>query len=154
MKPGITLVAGKLTLGMLRRIARGGISVALDPGTRSAIDASRAAVQEAVDHGAITLARKVPYTERDIIAHSPVTEKHLEGAMTVEALCEAIMLVSDNAAANVLLSAIGGPAKVTAFARVHGDSVTRLDRTEPDLNSDLPGDPRDTTTPAASVKSA
>ena len=45
MKPGITLAAGKLTLGMLRRIARGGISVALAPGTQSAIDASRAAVQ-------------------------------------------------------------------------------------------------------------
>jgi beta-lactamase class A len=30
-----------------------------------------------------------------------------------------------------------------------GDQITRLDRKEPDLNSAIPGDERDTTTPAA-----
>jgi beta-lactamase class A len=38
---------------------------------------------------------------------------------------------------------------LTAYARSLGDTVTRLDRTEPDLNEALPGDPRDTTSPAA-----
>ncbi|HEX3631949.1 MAG TPA: histidine ammonia-lyase [Casimicrobiaceae bacterium] len=52
MKAGLTIAAGGLTLGMLRRIARGGTRVALDTSTRPAIDASRAAVQQAVDHGA------------------------------------------------------------------------------------------------------
>src|SRR6476661_1310108 len=52
MKAALTVAAGKLTLGTLRRIARGEARVALDPATRSAIDASRAAVQQAVDHGA------------------------------------------------------------------------------------------------------
>src|SRR6202158_3718573 len=52
MKAGLTIAAGRLTLGMLRRIARGGISVALHTGTRPAILASRLAVQQAVDHGA------------------------------------------------------------------------------------------------------
>jgi beta-lactamase class A len=33
-----------------------------------------------------------------------------------------------------------------------GDEVTRFDRTEPDLNSNQPGDERDTTTPRAMVE--
>ena len=37
----------------------------------------------------------------------------------------------------------------TAFARTLGDQVTRLDRIETELNEATPGDPRDTTTPAA-----
>ena len=52
MKAALNIAAGKLTLGMLRRIARGDARVVLDPATRPAIDASRAAVQQAVDHGA------------------------------------------------------------------------------------------------------
>jgi histidine ammonia-lyase len=52
MKAGLTIAAGGLALGMLRRIARGGIAVTLDTATRSAIRASRSAVQQAVDHGA------------------------------------------------------------------------------------------------------
>jgi histidine ammonia-lyase len=52
MKAGLTIAAGKLTLGMLRRIVRGDAHVALDTATRSAIRASRLAVQQAVDHGA------------------------------------------------------------------------------------------------------
>jgi len=42
------------------------------------------------------------------------------------------------------------PAGLTNFARALGDRVTRLDRIEPELNSAIPGDERDTTTPAAS----
>ena len=38
---------------------------------------------------------------------------------------------------------------MTAYARSLGDTVTRLDRIEPDLNEAIPGDPRDTTSPAA-----
>ena len=52
MKNGITIVAGKLSLAALRRIASGGTPVALDAATRSIIEASRQAVQKAVDHGA------------------------------------------------------------------------------------------------------
>jgi len=52
MKAGLTIAAGGLALGMLRRIARGGTSAALETSTRSAIHASRSAVQQAVDHGA------------------------------------------------------------------------------------------------------
>jgi beta-lactamase class A len=64
-------------------------------------------------------------------------------------LCAAAAEVSDNTAANLLLSLIGGPAQLTAFFRSIGDNVSRLDRMELDLNSNLPDDPRDTTTPDA-----
>jgi beta-lactamase class A len=47
------------------------------------------------------------------------------------------------------LDAIGGPAGLTNFVRTLGDRVTRLDRIEPELNSAVPGDERDITTPAA-----
>lgn len=57
--------------------------------------------------------------------------------------------VSDNDAANRLLDRLGGPPAVTAFARRLGDDATRLDRREPDLNTAVRGDPRDTTTPRA-----
>ena len=69
----------------------------------------------------------------------------------VRPLCEAAIEYSDNAATNVLLDAIGGPSRVTAYARSIGDRFTRLDRNEPSLNSAIPGDPRDTTTPLAMV---
>jgi beta-lactamase class A len=56
---------------------------------------------------------------------------------------------SDNDAANRLLDRLGRPDAVTDFARSIGDDVTRLDRREPDLNTAVPGDPRDTTSPRA-----
>jgi beta-lactamase class A len=48
-----------------------------------------------------------------------------------------------------LLKTIGGPQAITAFARSIGDDRTRLDRWETELNSAIPGDPRDTSTPEA-----
>ena len=60
--------------------------------------------------------------------------------------------MSDNTAGNLLLESFGGPAALTAFARRLGDGVSRLDRTEVALNEATPGDPRDTTTPAAMLR--
>jgi beta-lactamase class A len=60
------------------------------------------------------------------------------------------------AAANTSATALkrlGGPAAVTAFARGIGDDSFRLDRWETELNTALPGDPRDTTTPDAMARS-
>jgi beta-lactamase class A len=62
------------------------------------------------------------------------------------------MTVSDNTAGNLILASLGGPQALTDYVRSLGDAVTRLDRIEPDLNEALPDDPRDTTTPAAMVK--
>jgi beta-lactamase class A len=71
--------------------------------------------------------------------------------MTLDEICAAAITMSDNTAGNLLLAAIGGPSGLTAYARSLGDEVTRLDRTEPELNEALPDDPRDTTAPAAMV---
>jgi len=109
-----------------------------------------AAVLKRVDEKKEKLERFVPYNAKDILEYAPVTKEHLnEGGMPLGALCEAAIEQSDNTAGNLLLNAIGGPAGLTNFVRALGDRVTRLDRIEPELNSAIPGDERDTTTPAA-----
>lgn len=108
------------------------------------------AVLARVDAGRERLERRIAYSRADLLSHAPVAEAHVaEGALTVETLCQAAVEESDNTAANLLLRSLGGPAGLTAWLRAIGDPVTRLDRYELALNSALPGDPRDTTTPAA-----
>lgn len=99
------------------------------------------------------LAQHVRYQRGDLLSHSPVTSQHLAEGMSVAALCEATVQTSDNAAANLLLQRVGGPAGLTAFMRSIGDTQFRLDRWELELNSSIPGDPRDTTTPRAMAES-
>src|SRR4051794_32257602 len=72
--------------------------------------------------------------------------------MTIGEVCEAAVALSDNTAANLLLASSGGPAALTAYVRSLGDTISRLDRIEPDLNEVTPGDPRDTTTPVAMLE--
>jgi beta-lactamase class A len=109
-----------------------------------------AAVLAKVDMGRLALQDRVSYGEADLLGHAPDTRAHVEqGWMSLGDLCAAAIRSSDNTAGNLVLRTIGGPQAVTAFARSLGDRVTRLDRTEPSLNSAIPGDPRDTTTPAA-----
>jgi len=109
-----------------------------------------AAILARVDHHDEKLDRIVPYTKDDLLEWAPITKAHVaEGGMTVSALCSAAIQYSDNTAANLLLATIGGPPALTQYARSLGDSLTRLDRNEPSLNSAIPGDPRDTTTPDA-----
>ena len=111
-----------------------------------------AAVLHRVDEKKEQLTRFIPYTKADLLEHAPVTREHVnEGGMTLAALCAAAIEYSDNTAANLLLQTIGGPEGLTRYARSLGDEQTRLDRREPDLNSAVPGDERDTTTPAAMV---
>ena len=69
--------------------------------------------------------------------------------MSVADMCAAIVELSDNTCANLLLARVGGPSALTAFWRSTGDAVTRLDHNEPELNRSPPGDPNDTTTPVA-----
>src|SRR5437868_8445008 len=109
-----------------------------------------AAVLKRVDDGQEKLDRFVIYGAKDILEHAPVTKEHLkDGGMTLGALCAAAIEQSDNTAGNLLLDTIGGPGGLTNFVRSLGDRLTRLDRIEPELNSAIPGDERDTTTPAA-----
>jgi beta-lactamase class A len=107
-----------------------------------------AAVLARVDQQKEQLDRRVRFTQSDLVAYSPATEKHTgEPGMSIRELCAAAITLSDNTAANLLLASLGGPPAITSFARSLGDQFTRLDRSEPDLNEALPGDPRDTTTP-------
>jgi len=107
-----------------------------------------------VEGGQEDLKRPISFSATDLLEYAPGTRAHVhEGGMAVGELCAAAIELSDNTAANLLLAQVGGPVGFTAFARSLGDQVTRLDRTEPDLNSALPGDPRDTTSPAAMLES-
>jgi len=111
-----------------------------------------AAVLGRVDRSALALEQPVSFGERDLLSYAPITRAHVaEGRMTIEALAHAVVVVSDNTAANLLLSQIGGPQGLTRFFHELGDNVTRLDRNEPTLNTNLPGDPRDTTSPRATT---
>lgn len=98
----------------------------------------------------------VRFDQSDILSYAPVTRARIGadglGAMTIAELCEATVVTSDNAAANLLLEGAMGPEGFTRFLREGGDAVTRLDRTEPALNENLPGDERDTTTPEAMAR--
>ncbi|OKO77280.1 beta-lactamase [Bradyrhizobium sp. NAS80.1] len=101
-----------------------------------------------------SLERRVRIEQADIVENSPVTLEHVGGeGMSLLEVCDAAITRSDNTAGNLLLKNIGGTAGLTSFARSIGDKVTRLDRTEPELNEATPGDPRDTTTPNAMTAS-
>jgi len=108
-----------------------------------------AAVLARVDIGKEQLDRRIRYEAKHLVTYSPVTEKNVETGMTLAEICEAAITLSDNTAGNLQLAAIGGPEGFTAYLRTLGDTVTRLDRIETALNEATPGDPRDTTTPAA-----
>ncbi|MFK4387084.1 class A beta-lactamase [Bradyrhizobium sp. USDA 223] len=103
-----------------------------------------------VDRGEEQLAAMIRYGQADLLEYAPVARENLAaGKMSVGEMCKAIVELSDNTCANLLLARIGGPAVLTAFWRSLGDTTSRLDHNEPELNRSQPGDPRDTTTPAA-----
>jgi beta-lactamase class A len=109
-----------------------------------------ATVLARVDRGELSLDEPVRYGEKDLLEYAPTTRDNVAaGFMTVAALANAAITKSDNAAANLLLTKVDGPAGVTRFVRQAGDLVTRLDRNEPTLNENVRGDARDTTSPRA-----
>ncbi|MGY4709905.1 class A beta-lactamase [Mycolicibacterium sp. CBM1] len=99
--------------------------------------------------GQVRISDPVTVDPADLVANSPRTEPNAGATMPMSDLCAAALQVSDNTAANLLLRIIGGPPAITAFARSIGDDRSRLDRWETALNSALPADPRDTSTPRA-----
>ena len=108
-----------------------------------------ALVLQAADRGEINLNKRIHYTNEDLLSYAPVTRKNLVNGMTLEELAKAAAITSDNTAANVLMREFGGPQAVTQFWRNMGDTVSRLDKTEPYLNLVAPGEEHDTTTPKA-----
>ncbi|WP_152360354.1 class A beta-lactamase [Microlunatus speluncae] len=91
----------------------------------------------------------VRYGEDELMKSSMITKKHVKTGMTIRQLCDAAVRFSDGTAGNLLLRDLGGPRKLTEFARSLGDEVTRMDRIEPDIVSAEPGDLRDTSSPRA-----
>ncbi|OLZ74856.1 class A beta-lactamase [Streptomyces sp. IMTB 2501] len=140
-------------LGVYGRNVRTGRTVSHRAGERFAMCSTFKAFAAAAvlrDHGdRAPLDAVIHYPPHDILPHSPRTEEHVDTGMTVADLCAAAIQYSDNAAGNLLLRQIGGPAGLTRFFRSLGDGTSRLDRWEPELNTALPGDRRDTTTPEA-----
>lgn len=112
-----------------------------------------AILKESMTHPGL-MSQMLTYQKSDLAGEwNPVTEKHLAGGMSIAELCSAAVSQSDNTAANLLMKELGGPKAVRAFARSIGDNEFRLDRWEPYLNTAIPGDLRDTTTPEAMAKS-
>jgi beta-lactamase class A len=172
--PAKDSLSGAMTAQALRRLE--GIRATLGPGGRlgvAAVDTGSgrqirfdadsrysmastfklplaAAVLALADRGEISLEEKLPFPPDKPLDNSPAVERYRdEGSLSIVRLCSAIIELSDNSAANMLLDRIGGPAALTRFVRGCGDPVTRLDRFETELNSNIPGDPRDSTSPAA-----
>ncbi|MBJ7384668.1 MAG: class A beta-lactamase [Mycolicibacterium sp.] len=108
-----------------------------------------ARVLQKAARGELKLTDAVTIEASDILPNSPITETRVGRNITIEELCVAAVQRSDNAAANWLLRVIGGPSRITDFARSIGDDRSRLDRWEIELNAAVPGDPRDTSTPRA-----
>lgn len=107
-----------------------------------------AAVLARVDRGIERLDRRIVFDKSALLQWAPVTGLNVgPPGMTVQELCEAATIISDNVAANLLLKTIGGPAGFTDYARSLGDSITRLDHPEP-LDNEQRGE-EDTTTPSA-----
>ncbi|MGW5433166.1 class A beta-lactamase [Streptomyces sp. NPDC004059] len=140
-------------LGVYAHNARTGRTVSHRAGERFAMCSTFKAFAAAAvlrDHGGCApLDMVIHYPPHDILSNSPRTAEHVDTGMTVADLCAAAIQYSDNAAGNLLLRQIGGPAGLTGFLRSLGDRVSRLDRWETDLNTAIPGDLRDTTTPQA-----
>jgi beta-lactamase class A len=108
-----------------------------------------ARVLQKAQRGDLTLTDALYVDPAAVIANSPISGPRAGSSLSLSELCQAVLQRSDNTAANMLLHLIGGPPAITEFARSIGDDRTRLDRWETELNSALPGDPRDTSTPRA-----
>lgn len=114
-----------------------------------------AAILKASEKESDLLSKSVKYTKTDTdkSAYAPITSKYLDKGMTIRELSQAALDYSDNAAMNLLVAEAGGVGKITDYARSIGDEKFRLDRMEPELNTAIPADKRDTTTPLAMTMS-
>lgn len=146
--------AGGGTLGVSLRDIGGGRALEYRAdqlfGHCSSFKLSLAALVLSLDQsGEVDAGERLRWTAGDLMTVSPFTIERLEAGATMLELAEAAQKYSDNAAANILLRRLGGPARLTRFWREIGDQTSRLDRTEPSLNNVPVGEMRDTTSPQA-----
>lgn len=100
------------------------------------------------------LRQKVSYKKQDLVVWSPITEKHLDGGMTISELGGAAITHSDNTAANLLMEKLGGSETVNTFARSIGDKEFQTYRLKSESKkTTFPTDLLGTSTPAAMEKS-
>ncbi|MFJ9774496.1 class A beta-lactamase [Kitasatospora sp. NPDC101157] len=95
------------------------------------------------------LDKVVSYRQESVLTWAPITSQHVATGMRVRDLAAAAIEYSDNTAANLLLTELGGPEALQRTLRELGDPTTNVNRNEPTLNEATPGDPRDTSTPRA-----
>jgi beta-lactamase class A len=108
------------------------------------------AILDKVESKDIKLDQLVRFTKADMVNNSPVVEAALaKGTLSVSELAAGTMRTSDNAAANLLLKLVDGPAGLTRMFKEWEVSDMQVDRYEPFMNSNLEKDLRDTTTPLA-----
>lgn len=94
----------------------------------------------------------IKITEKDLVSWAPITEEYVGKSVSISRLCAAAIQHSDNTAANLLMKKLGGLEAINQWARTLGDQAFRLDRWETELNSAIPNDERDTTTPNAMAR--
>lgn len=112
-----------------------------------------AAVLSRVDSGRESLDRRIGYGPARLLAYAPIAREYMaRGYMTMRELCAAAIRYSDNTAADLLIDQIGGPARITAYARSLGDTVTIMRRREPLLNVPAADGTSDTTSPRAMAR--
>ena len=108
-----------------------------------------AAILERVQRGEERLDRAIPVTAADMVSHAPVTEPAVGSTLTIEQLMKAVVEVSDNPGANILIRELVGLDALRAWYRSIGDQSTTVDRLEPMMNR-LDGD-KDTITAVQSA---
>jgi len=107
-----------------------------------------------VDQGSLHITDTVKLSQDDLVTYSPVSYAWVGGpAVSLGDLCRATVSDSDNTASNKVLQLIGGADLATGYLRSIGDSMTRVDRMQPDADANDVGDERDTTTPLAAASS-
>lgn len=92
-------------------------------------------IMDAADKGGMRLDERITLTPYDISVHySPISEAFpSKKDYTLEELVRAVVVDSDNAAADLLLKRIGGPPALTRFFKDRGIGSFRLDRYEYEL---------------------
>ena len=109
-----------------------------------------AATLERVQRGEERLDRMISVTGDDLVPHAPVTGEAVGGQISVQTLCQGMVELSDNPAANILIREMGGLDMWRLWhQQALNDMTTRVDRLEPDLNV-IDGE-MDTTTPLQAV---
>jgi beta-lactamase class A len=100
------------------------------------------AVLAEVDRGARSWRKRADRQSRPRSLRAVVTANLDKGSVSLETLCAAARRGERQCSREPSLEPHRRPAASPAFVRRCGDKVTRLDRTETELNSNIPGDPR------------